>query len=170
MRSWMSMMAAGAVGLVGGFLAFLNPSSASVTAVTIAGVALLLIAGLQGWSAYTSAARSGQLRAGAIAAASGFLGLSLLFGPLGDGGLLRWLVGLLLLASGGAKGYSALAMKEAQNKPLVLGTAAASVVLGVLVLIGYSLNFGLILGLELLSSGLGLVLLAMHRRSSGTIS
>lgn len=167
MRSWMPMMAAGLVALIGGLVALINPASAAVTTLTLVGWALLIVAVLQGWAAWKSATTGARVRAAGIAAAAAFLGLSLLLGPFGDGTLMRWLVGLLLLASGAAKANAGRGMGAEENRPLVFGTGAVSAVMGLVVLLGLNLNFGLLLGIELLASGLGLVLLAMHRRRSG---
>lgn len=169
MQSWLPMMAAGLIGLLGGLFALINPTSASVATTTLAGWALIVVAGLQGWAAWTSETNGARLRAGGIAAAAAFLGLSLLLGPFGDGTLMRWLVGLLLLASGAAKANAGRAMTPDhkggdQNRPLVYGTGAVSAVLGLTVLLGANLNFGILLGVELLASGLGLILLGMYRR------
>lgn len=51
MKNWMMLMAAGAVSFIGGILALANPASASVTAITLAGWAFVIVAGLQGWAA-----------------------------------------------------------------------------------------------------------------------
>lgn len=164
MTSWGAMIAAGALALAGGLFALINPASASVTTVTLVGWALLAVAGLQGWAAWAAPGTGARLRAGAMAAAASFLGLSLLLGPFGDGTLMRWLVGLLLIASGAAKANAGRALTGAQNQPLVFGTAAVSAVTGVVVLLGLNLDFGILLGIELLASGLALVLLGMHRQ------
>lgn len=165
MKSWLPMMAAGVVALLGGLVALVNPLAASIATVTLVGWALLIVAALQGWATYRSETIGARIRAGGIAVAAVFLGLSLLWGPFGDGALFRWLVGLLLLASGGAKTYAARSMGGAQNQPLVYGTGAVSALMGLVVLFGLNLNFGILLGIELLASGLGLLLLGMHRRS-----
>lgn len=167
MTSWLAMLAAGVAGLLGGLIALVNPTSASVATVTLAGWALLIVAALQAWATYKSQTTTLRIRAGAIAAAAAFLGLSLLLGPFGDGGLMRVLTGALLVASGGAKLYAAWQMGPAENKPLVYGTGAVSVFLGLVVLLGLNLNFGILLGVELLASGLALVLLGMYRRAKG---
>lgn len=165
MQSWVSMMAAGAVALVGGLCAVLNPARAGVAATTIIGWALLMVAAFQAWTAYRSQTTGGRLRAGSIGVAALFLGLSALLGPFGSGALMRWIVGFLLLGSGGAKAFAAYsAMPGEDNQVLVYGAAAVSVLLGLVVLFGINLNFGVLLALELLVSGLGLILLAMHRR------
>ncbi len=167
MTSWVAMMTAGVVALLGGLLALVNPAEATVATATLAGGALVLVALLQGWAAYRALKLGARLRAGAIALAAGFLGLSVIFGPFGDGTFLRWLVGLLLLASGGSKAWAAFgSMKGATNQALVYGTGAVSVLLGAVVLLGMNPDFGMLLGLELLASGLALVLLAMQRRDA----
>ncbi|PID36815.1 MAG: hypothetical protein CR993_03250 [Rhodobacterales bacterium] len=161
------MMAAGLVALLGGLLALVNPAEATVTTATLAGGSLVLVALLQGWATYRALTLGARLRAGAIALAAGFLGLSMLFGPFGDGTIMRWLVGLLLLASGASKAWAGFsAMKNAANQALVYGTGAISILMGAVILFGLNLNFGLLLGVELLASGLALVLLAMQRRSA----
>lgn len=166
MSAWLPMMAAGIAALVGGLLALINPVSASVATVTLAGWALLIVAALQGWAAWRSPTTAARIRAGLIAAASLFLGLSLLIGPFGDGAMIRILTGLLLIASGGAKLWAARGMGRAQNMPLVVGAGAVSALMGLVVLFGLNLNLGVLLGIELLASGLALVLLAMHRRAA----
>lgn len=49
----------------------------------------------------------------------------------------------------------------------MLGTAVVSAIMGLVVLFGLNLNFGVLLGVELMASGLAMVLLAMHRRADG---
>ena len=68
MSAWLPMMAAGIVALLGGLLALINPVSASVATVTLAGWALLIVAGLQGWAAWKSLTVTTRIRAGLIAA------------------------------------------------------------------------------------------------------
>lgn len=165
MSSWMSMIAGGVIAVIGGILAVINPLSAAATATTIAGAALIVVAALQGWAAYKAKTNGARIRSGGIAAISGALGLSLLFGPWGSGLVLQWIVALLLLASGAAKLYAGYAMHD-QNKPIVLGTGGVSAFLGLVVLFGLNLNFGTVIGVELLASGVGLVLLGMYRKQT----
>ncbi|MFZ1342141.1 DUF308 domain-containing protein [Thiothrix eikelboomii] len=166
MKSWMFMMTAGIVALLGGLLALFNPTGVGNTTVTLLGWTLIIVAVLQGWATYRSTTSSARLQAGGIAVAAAFLGFSLLFGPFGSGSLLRWLLGLLLIASGAAKIFAGRAMVGTDNRLLVFGTGAVSAVMGLIVLFGLNLNFGTLLAVELLASGLGLVLLAMYRRAN----
>src|SRR6056297_2895228 len=90
------------------------------------------------------------------------LGLSLLIGPIGDGTLLRWLLGGLLVIGGLAKLWIG---RRYQTDPLfwaVLVAGGLSVVLGALVLLGVTLQLGVILSLELLGSGAALIVMALR--------
>ncbi|MFV0294081.1 MAG: hypothetical protein ACK5II_13075 [Paracoccus sp. (in: a-proteobacteria)] len=166
MKSWLPMIAAGTAALLGGFVALINPTGASMKTVTLVGWALLIVAGLQGWAAWKAESNGPRIRAGVVAGAALFLSLSLLFGNPAESSLIRILVGLLLLGSAAAKVYMTRIMPGAENMPLVLGTAGVSAVLGLLILFGIGMhNFGVLLGLELLASGLALVLLAMYRKT-----
>ncbi|MFV0408743.1 MAG: DUF308 domain-containing protein [Paracoccus sp. (in: a-proteobacteria)] len=168
MKSWAAMMAAGLAALIGGLLALINPIGASIATITLVGWAMLVVAALQGWAAWKSEDTSGRIRAGAIAAGAALLGLILLIGNPGESWLIRLLISLLLLASGAAKIYAARAMPGEENMPLVVGSGCVSVVMGLLVMFGLNLSFGIILGLELLATGLALILLAMHRKNRAT--
>lgn len=164
MKSWVPMIAGGAAAMIGGLFALINPTGAAVTTVTLAGWVLLIFGAFQGWAAWKSETQGGRIRAGAIAAATIFLGLLLLLGNPAESWLIRTLVGLLLIASGAAKIYASRVLGGSDNMPLVLGAGAVSVVLGLVIWFSLNLNFGTLIGIELLASGLALVLLGMHRR------
>lgn len=166
MTSWLMMLFAGLVALAGGLFALLHPDDASIATTTIVSYVLLIMAAIQGIAAYRAQKTTARIWAGGIAAVAGFLGLSIMFGPFGSGWILQWLVGLLLIVSGAAKANAARAMAGEDNQYVVYGTGAVSAVLGLVVLLGYNLDFGLMLAVELLASGVGLVLLALFRRQS----
>ncbi|MFV0493374.1 MAG: HdeD family acid-resistance protein [Pseudorhodobacter sp.] len=165
-RSWMPMMAAGVVALLGGLVALINPTAAGVATTTLVGWAMLIVGALQGWAAYKSDATSARIRAGAICVAALFMGILLLFGPLGSGWLVRLLIALLLLVSGAAKIYAGRSMAGSQNQSLVFGSGGVSILMALVILFGLNLQFGTLLGIELLASGLAILLLAMHRRAN----
>lgn len=167
MKSWAPMMIAGLAALIGGLLALINPTGAAVTTLTLVSWALLVVAGLQGYAAYKSVENGAKIRAGAIAAVALILALVLFFGNPAESWLIRLFVALILIGSGAVKIYASRAMAGEQHAMLVVGCGGVSVVLGIVVLMGLNLNFGILLGIELLATGLGLVLLAMHRRANG---
>lgn len=165
MKSWRPMMAAGLVALLGGLIALINPTAAGVATTTLVGWAMLIIAALQAWAAYRSETNAARLRAGAICVVALLMAVLLLFGPFGNNWLMRLLVAILLLGSGAAKFYAGRVMSGEQNQPLVFGAGGVSMLMGLVILLGLNLQFGTLLGIELLASGLAIVLLAMHRQS-----
>lgn len=167
MKNWLWWLLAGLVALAGGVLGLINPTAAQVTSTTIAGIALVLMGLLQGRAAWTSTAFRERAGAGLFAAAGLFLGLSLLLGPIGDGTLLRWLLGGLLGVGGLAKLWIGRRCRTDTLFWAVIGAGALSVVLGLLVLLGVGLQLGVILSLELLGSGAALVVMALRLEKPG---
>jgi len=162
MKNWLWWLLAGLIALAGGILGLVNPNAAQITSTTIAGWALVLMGFLQGRAAWKSSAFRERAGAGLFAAAGLFLGLSLLLGPFGDGTLLRWLLGGLLIVGGLAKLWIG---RRYRTDPLfwaVVAAGALSVLLGGLVLLGVALQLGVILSLELLGSGAALVVMALR--------
>ena len=162
MNNWLWWLLAGLIALAGGVLGLVNPNAAQITSTTIAGWALVLVGLVQGRATWKSVAFRDRAGAGLLAAAGLFLGLTLLLGPFGDGTLLRWLLGGLLVVAGLAKLWIG---RRCKSDPLfwaVIGAGALSVVLGMLVLAGAGLTLGAILSLELLGSGVALVVMAVR--------
>lgn len=164
MKHWMLWLLAGVVALVGGLAALFNLNSASNLTITLGGWALVIVGALQGWAAYKAKDVRTMTGAGLLAAAALFLGVSLLFGPFGDGSILRVLLGVFLLASGLGKVWMGRSLRGDTVFPALLVAGGVSAVLGLIVLMGLSLNFGLIVALELLATGAALVLLSLRLR------
>ncbi|MCC5778373.1 hypothetical protein H7H48_04870 [Nitratireductor sp. B36] len=153
MKHWMLWLLAGIVALIGGLAALFNLGSASSLTLTLGGWALIIVGGLQGWAAYKAPSVPAMIGAGLLALAGVFLGLSLLFGPFGDGRVLRFLLGAILMASGATKLWVGRSLHGDRVFPVLLGV---------------TINFGLIVALELLASGVGLVLLSLRlKRHAG---
>jgi len=170
MKNWLLWLIVGLVSLIAGVLALLNPLSASVTAVTLAGWALLIIGALQAYSAWTSPGFRATASAGVAAVTALLMGVLLLFGPFGDGSFLRIALVLLLFISGAAKLWSARQIRGDDLFVVVLAAGAVSVLLGLVLLTGFpgllAGNLGVILGLELLANGMALIVLALRRRKA----
>jgi len=162
MKNWIWWLLAGLVALAGGALGLVNPNAAQIASTTIAGWALVLMALLQGRAAWKSKAFRERAGAGLFAAAGLFLGLSLLLGPFGDGTLLRWLLGGLLIVGGLAKLWIG---RRYRTDPLfwaVVAAGALSLVLGALILLGMTPQLGAVLSLELLGNGAALIVMALR--------
>ena len=164
MKNWLLWMAVGLIAIFGGVWALLNPA----TAETVAGWALLAVGALQGWAAYKSSGFRATGSAAVGASVALLLGAMLLFGPFGDGALMVTLIGLLLLGAGVAKLWIALSIKGDRFLPVALAAGAVSVVLGILTLMSWITNMGLIFGLELLASGAVLFVLSLRRKDAAT--
>jgi uncharacterized membrane protein HdeD (DUF308 family) len=160
-----SMMTAGIVLIAGGILALLAPFAVSIAITLIVGVSFLLGGLLNGWAAlYFSDGRF----ANAIFALLGLvLGISFLANPLGGLISLTVLVGLLFLVSGVVRLLLAWAGRDHPSFWLLLVSGAVSVLLGGLILsdVGGATAFlGILLGIELLFAGIGLVTLSRMTR------
>ncbi|MGJ8544174.1 MAG: hypothetical protein ACSHWZ_01940 [Sulfitobacter sp.] len=170
MRHWQIWLIAGCVSLAGGVFTLLNPASAVGAARMAAGLALLIVGGLQAYSAWKSEAFKGRLGAGLIAGAALALALLVLWGPIGQGGVLRSVFALVLVGSGAAILWFGRAMRGAPLFRVLLAGGAVPIVLGLIVLTGFpgfiAARLGLLLGLELLALGAGLVALALHRKAA----
>lgn len=162
MKNWLWWLMAGLVALVGGVLGLISPNAAQITSTTIAGWVLVLMALLQIKATWKSSAFRERAGAGLFAAAGLFLGLSLLIGPFGDGTLLRWLLSGLLAVTGLAKLWVGRRCKTDRLFWPVIGAGALSVLLSLIVLLGVELKLGIIMSLELLGSGVTLVVMALR--------
>ncbi|NHQ75787.1 hypothetical protein HAT86_15145 [Roseovarius gahaiensis] len=168
MKNWLWWLLAGLVALVGGVLGLINPNAAQITSTTIAGWALVMMGLFQGCAGWNSTAFRERAGAGLLAATGLFIGLSLLIGPFGDGTLLRWILGGLLVVSGLAKLWVGLRYHNDKLFWAVIGAGGLSIVLGLYVLAGGGLKLGFILSLELLGSGTALVVMAVRKEKSVT--
>src|SRR6056297_1271584 len=157
----MFRLAAGAVALIGGLAGLFNPAAAQVASTTIAGWALLIMGLLQGRAAWQAQGMRERAGAAVFAAAAVFLGLSLTIGPIGDGTVLRWVLGGLLLVSGAAKIWMGRGLQPQPFFLAVAGAGGVSIVLGSLVLAGLGLGLGVVMSLELVASGGALLLMAL---------
>lgn len=166
MNNRMLRLIIGGLALIGGIASLLNPLSASIAAATLAGWTLLIVGVLQGWATWTAQGLRATTGAGLSAAAALFMGILLLFGPFGDGTILQLVLGLLLLVSGAAKLWSARRLRGDSLIGAVLIAGAVSALLGVVVLTGIPTflagNLGIVLGLELLASGVALIVLTLR--------
>ncbi|WP_295805579.1 hypothetical protein [uncultured Nitratireductor sp.] len=167
MRHWILWLLAGIAALIGGLAALFNLNSASNMTLTVGGCALVVVGALQGWAAYRAPDLRTATGAAVLAAAGLFIGFSLLFGPFGDGRMLRILLGVLLIASGFGKVWVGRSLRSDSVFPMLLAAGGVSAILGLLVLSGIGIiDFGLVVALELLASGVALVLLSLRLKNN----
>lgn len=160
----MMLRFAGVLSLICGVLAILNPLAATMAAVTLAAIALVVSGAIQlvGASLETGWRKRAPSLLTAVAALA--LGLSILFHPVAGARALTILMGILLLISGLAKlGWSMSHREDASFWPLLV-SGAVSLLLALLVYrhlqSGRSAILGTFLGIELMLNGLALLAVA----------
>ena len=174
MKNWLLWLIAGVLSLLGGVLALMNPLSATMTASTLAGGALLIVGAIQGYTAWKSTGFRARLGAAVAAAAAFLMGILLFFGPFGDGSFLRISLAQLLIASGAAKLWSGRQIRGDRLVVVVAASGAISICLGLIISCGIpgflAGNHGVVLGLELLASGAALIVLSLRRQKTAPTS
>ncbi len=166
---WRWLLVLGALLIVGGIVAFLNPFAASLTAVAIAGSILLLGGVLQLWIAFQD---DGP---GSARLVSGFLGLlvlafgvALLANPLAGIVSLTLIIAGFFIAVGLVRILLGFHLRERRGWGWLVAAGVISVLLGLWIIFAIPEAgggiLGIFLGIELLSSGVGVAALAWRLR------
>ncbi|SLN46277.1 HdeD family acid-resistance protein [Roseisalinus antarcticus] len=150
--------------LVAGTLAILFPLVASISAKALFGWFLLIVGAAVLWHAFQSRSWKGALLSGGIGVLQLALGVYLAFFPLTGLVGLTALVGILFALQGVAELAIAFGHREgAQGWGWMAFSGAASLALGLLLVLGLPGTalwaLGLMLGINFLSSGIGLLAL-----------
>jgi uncharacterized membrane protein HdeD (DUF308 family) len=171
MNTWLWLMIAGVIALLGGILALLNPLAATITATMLAGwvlVAAGVIEVIGVFSATGWAARLWSLLLGILTV---ILGLYILANPIVSTLALTWLAGILFLATGIAKVILSFSLRGTGAFWIVLLSGIVSVVLGAMVLSNFPYSaasiLGILLAVELISTGIVNIALALRLRETG---
>lgn len=168
MKTSTILMLLGAFFVLGGILALANPFAASLAVATLVGVVFLLGGALQLWFAFRDAAQPHRLWNGFVGLMGVVAGVFLLADPLGGVLSLTLLLAILFLLTGAARIVGAFSMKGSPLFWLLLLSGAASLLLGVLILIWFpaaaSSLLGLLLGFELIAEGAALIALGVAAR------
>ena len=158
----------GAFFALGGILALANPFAASLAVATLVGVVFLIGGAVQLWFAFRDTAQPHRLWNGFVGLMGVVAGVFLLADPLGGAVSLTLLLAVLFLLTGAARVAGAFALRGSPLFWLLLLSGAASVLLGVLILIWFpeaaSSLLGLLLGLELVAEGAALIALGIAAR------
>jgi membrane protein HdeD len=170
MKHWYLLLAAGAIAIVGGVAALLNPLAATLTATVLAGwmfviVGVVLLATLfseMGWGR-----RLWTILLGALAV---WLGLNILGNPLEGAMTLTLIVGISFLAEGVVKLILAWGTRGTPYFWMVLLSGAISVLLGGMILANFPQSaatiLGILLAVDLISTGISMVALSLHARDN----
>lgn len=164
----LTLLIAGAVLVVGGLAALLNPLAATFTAEQIAGWFFLLAGGLQVLAGIRQRSAPGWWAAVSLGVLGLVVGLSLLLQPFAGIISLTLLVAVFFLMSGGTKIALSFTLWKHPSFWLMLLSGAISVLLGGMIIAGFptsaTIVLGTLLALDLLASGVALVALGLTLR------
>ncbi|WP_223420996.1 HdeD family acid-resistance protein [Tateyamaria pelophila] len=169
MKIWMKWLIGGVLSIAFGLFVLANPVEASIAVTTLAGILFAVSGGFQIFAGFGQTGPFGKLLGIGLGILMILLGYSLMFRPLEGVVSLAALVTILFAASGIARLISSFQMRETPFFWPMLISGAFSVLLA-----GYiTANFyvvapkllGLLLGIELLFNGMGLIILALFLRA-----
>lgn len=169
MGNWMILMVLGVLGVIAGMMALFNPFGASLAATAIAGWSFLILGALQIFEGIRSEGWGGKAWSILMGVVAVFLGVNILGEPLQGMLALTIVVGAMFLASGLFKFIVGWQIEKSELKWAVILSGAVSAVLGFMVLSNIPgsavVTLGVLLGIELLSSGVSMIALALMRKS-----
>ena len=157
------------IGMVAlGGLALANPFAASIAVTTFVGFLFLLGGVAQAWLTFRAAGAEHRLSHGVIALLNIVVGVWLLANPLSGTVSLTLVVGALFLIMGVVRLMVGLRLPHSTMRPLLWLSGIASIVIGVLVFSDFqnaaTSLLGLLLGVQLLFDGFGLIVFGLSGR------
>ncbi len=169
-KKWGWMLVLGVILILGGIGALVHPFAASLTVLTISAIAFIIAGALQLWIAFNDETSLGARLAEALL---GLLvlafGVFLLANPLRGLVSLTWLIAAFFLALGVMRIAIGLSVRERTGWSWLVFAGVVSLVLGVLIMAtlpGSATGLlGVFLGIDLISSGIGASLIALHMRN-----
>lgn len=170
MKDWMKLLALGLISLVFGVVVFAAPVMASIAVTTVVSVLLLFIGALQVYGGITTGDSTFQkLMNVLLGVLLLFLGVSFLAHPLEGVISLAMLVVVLLASTGVIRIVLSYRMRATTFFWPMLVSGVISVLLAGYILVNFAaaslVILGIILGVELLTNGIGLIMLAFFTRA-----
>ena len=168
--SWIWLAILGAISLIGGILALINPFAATLAAVFLAGWTFLLFGLIQIIHAFRVRGWPGFLWSLLLGVLTVAVGVSLLFNPVSGALSLTLLVAILFLVLGAVKIMYGLSLRPVSGWGFAALSGVISVLLGVMILADYPWSataiLGILLAIELLSNGIFLLMIALGLRKA----
>lgn len=170
MKVWVKWLLLGILSVAFGFFVLKNPIAASISVTMLAGVMFAVSGGFQVFAGFGEEATGAKLLGIGLGVLMLFLGFSLMFRPLEGVISLVTLGTILFAASGIMRLITALQMRETQFFWPMLLSGALSVVLAAYIVANFfaiaPALLGILLGIELLFNGMGLIILAFFLRTA----
>ena len=171
MNNWVLLLIAGLIALVGGIIALLNPLAATITAVMLAGWILVIVGVIEIIGVFSATGWGARILALVLGVLTALLGLYILANPLLSAVFLTWLVAILFVATGATKIFLSFGLRGTGYLWIVLLSGIVSLGLGVMLLANFTLAVGFTLGtllaIELISTGVANIALALRLRETG---
>lgn len=170
---WKKLAILGAVMLIGGVLAFLNPFAASLAAEAIAGAAFLAAGGVVLWQAITESTQATRNRwlTGLLGAVFVLFAASLVLNPLAGLITLTFLVAVFFTVIGALRVGLAWHLRPTKGWGWIMTSGVLSLLLAALIVLGLpeaALGLlGLFLGVDLTIAGVVSLALAWQKRNGG---
>lgn len=168
MKYWFLWLLAGIVSIVAGIVALANPFAATLTAELLAGYMFTAIGILTFISAFQDQGWGARIWALLLGVLITIFGLSLVMNPFEGVVRLTLIVGILMLVIGIIRIIMAFTPIAAGARGILILAGALSLVLGLMILTNFPYSSAVVLGLflavELLSTGVSLVFIALDRR------
>jgi uncharacterized membrane protein HdeD (DUF308 family) len=173
MNNWVLLFIAGLIALIGGVIALLNPLAATITAVVLTGWVLVIAGVIEVIGVFSANGWGARLWTLILGVLTIILGLYILANPLISAVVLTWLVGVLFLATGVTKIVLSFGMRGTGYFRVVMLSGIVSVVLGVMVISNFPYSaasiLGVLLAVELISSGVANIALSLRLRETGPV-
>lgn len=174
MNNWVLLLIAGIIALLGGILALFNPLAATLTAVMLTGWILVFVGVIEIIGVFSATGWGARLLALVLGVLTVLLGLYILGNPIISAVVLTWIVGIFFLATGATKVFLSFGMRGTGYFWVVMLSGIVSVVLGVMVLSNFPYSaasiLGIVLAVELISTGVANIALSLRLRETGPTS
>ncbi len=166
MKHWVLLLIAGIVAVAGGILALFNPIAATLTATTIVAWLFLFMGALQIVAAFGDMGTGARLWTLLLGVLAIVIGGWILSNPLQGAGALTWIIGILFFVEGVVKLVLAFSTRGTPYFWTLLLSGAISVLLGGMILSRFPESAltipGILLAVDLISTGVSMVALALH--------
>ncbi|MGD9864171.1 MAG: HdeD family acid-resistance protein [Pseudodonghicola sp.] len=171
MRDWVKWLLVGLLFMAFGVFALANSVAASLAVTTITGVLFLIAGAAQIVAGLSGTALGGRFLAILMGVLMAFLGFSFLSNPL-EGAISLAMLVLILLAAGGILRLSfAWMMRQTPYFWPMLLSGAVTILLAAYIGVNFAVVsvplLGILLGIELLFNGAGIVAMSLFLRSAG---
>lgn len=169
MKPWLKWLILGIISVLFGIFALGNAVAASLAVTTVTGVIFVVIGIIQIVAAFSETRTASKVLSILLGVLVALIGLSFLINPIEGTVSLALLVTVLVAASGIIRLVFAWRMRETRFFWPMLVTGALSILLAVYILANFSVAsitlLGILLGIELLFNGAGLIAFALSLRA-----